>query len=59
MSGYGDPEIVARPAKSHHAVLLLKSGKAERVRELIDSYSARFVEDFYTSQPVPETRPTD
>jgi hypothetical protein len=56
-SGYTDPEIVTRVGKYHHAGFVLKSGKAERVRELLDAYMLRFRDDFMASQPVPD-RPT-
>jgi biotin carboxylase len=59
LAAYSDPEIVARPAKLHHAVLLLRSSRADRVRELINSYRERFVQDFLATQPVPESRPTE
>jgi biotin carboxylase len=56
-SAYSDPEIVYRVSKYHHAGLVLKSRKEERVRELLDSYTARFRDDFLATQPVPE-KPT-
>ena len=56
-SAYTDPEIVRRVSKYHHAGFILKSNKPERIRELLDSYTARFRDDFLATQPVPE-RPT-
>jgi biotin carboxylase len=56
-SAYNDPEIVYRVSKYHHAGLILKSSNFERVRQLLDSYAARFAEDFVATQPVPE-KPT-
>jgi biotin carboxylase len=53
-SAYSDPEIVMRVTKHHHAGFVLKSPKAERIKELLDSYVPRFLEDFYATQPVPE-----
>jgi len=53
-SAYNDPEIVYRTPKHHHAGFVLRSPKPERITELLDSYSARFREDFYATQPVPE-----
>jgi biotin carboxylase len=53
-SGYNDPEIVQRIAKYHHAGFVLKSPESERIRELLDSYSKRFQEDFLATAPVPE-----
>ena len=56
-SAYNAPEIVYRTPKHHHAGFVLRSPKPERITELLDSYSARFREDFYATQPVPE-KPT-
>jgi DNA-binding NarL/FixJ family response regulator len=56
-SAYNDPEIVYRVSKYHHAGFVLKSSKPERVQQLLDSYSARFVTDFLATQPVPD-KPT-
>jgi len=56
-SAYNDSEIVYRVSKYHHAGLILKSPKPERVQQLLDSYVARFAEDFVATQPVPE-KPT-
>ena len=56
-SAYQDPEIVHRVSKHHHAGFVLKSSKPERIQELLDSYSARFAQDFLAMQPVPE-KPT-
>jgi len=57
-SGYTDPEIVKRIRKSHHAGLIIASPNPQRTQQLIDSYVARFYEDFHTSAPPPE-RATD
>jgi biotin carboxylase len=54
-SAYADPEIVYRIPKHHHAGFVLRSPKAERISELLRSYAARFREDFYATQPVPDT----
>lgn len=56
-SAYGDPEIVYRVKKYHHAGFIVKSDRAERVRELLEAYAARFVGDFLASEPVPD-KPT-
>jgi hypothetical protein len=58
MSGYDDPEVVTRVKKRHHAGLIVASPDEGRVRELVDSYAARFYRDFDTSAPAPE-RATD
>ena len=54
---YDDPEIVYRVKKYHHAGFIVKSPDASRVRNLLDSYTRRFVTDFVASQPVPD-KPT-
>lgn len=56
-SAYTDPEIVYRVSKYHHAGFILKSSSPDRIQQLLDSYSARFVRDFLATQPVPE-KPT-
>jgi len=56
-SSYNDPEISYRVKKYHHAGFILKSSHEDRVRELLDSYSARFTVDFLATQPVPD-KPT-
>jgi len=56
-SGYTDEEIVYRISKYHHAGFVLKSSSADRVEELLSSYSKRFVSDFLATQPVPD-KPT-
>ncbi|HEV2148473.1 MAG TPA: ATP-grasp domain-containing protein [Longimicrobiaceae bacterium] len=48
---YDDPEIVWRLDKRHHAGLLVRSLRQERVEELLRSYMARFRDDFYASMP--------
>jgi hypothetical protein len=57
-SEYRDPEIPLRIAKRHHAGLIVASLDADRVRALLDSYVARFYQDFHASAPPPE-RATD
>jgi biotin carboxylase len=56
-SAYNDPEIVYRVNKYHHAGFIVKSASPSRVRDLLDSYAHRFVNDFVASQPVPD-KPT-
>ena len=50
-SAYGDPEIVYRVKKKHHAGLIVRSKKLERVEELLTQYSARFADDFVAVVP--------
>ena len=56
-SAYVDAEIVQRLHKRHHAGILVRSERAERVRELVEGYSRRFLEDFCAVMPVPD-KPT-
>ena len=53
-SAYNDDEIAYRVSKFHHAGFILKSASHQRIQQLLDSYSRRFVEDFLATQPVPE-----
>ena len=55
-TGYNDPEIVYRVKKKHHAGLIVRSPKIERVSELLDDYGRRFGEDFVAVLP-PMERP--
>jgi hypothetical protein len=50
-SAYDDPEIVYRLNKKHHAGLVVGSKDPQRIQHLLEAYSRRFYEDFYTSQP--------
>lgn len=56
-AAYNDAEIAYRVKKHHHAGFVLRSPSAQRVQELLDSYAARFREDFMAFQPVPD-KPT-
>ena len=53
-SGYADEEIIYRVKKRHHAGLIVRSPRLERVNELLDNYGQRFVEDFVAVAPPPE-----
>jgi carbamoylphosphate synthase large subunit len=55
-SAYDDPEIVYRVKKGHHAGLIVRSSKLERVIELLDDYARRFANDFIAVLP-PLERP--
>ena len=50
-SAYDDPEIVYRVKKRHHAGLIVRSKKFERVEELLTQYAARFADDFVAVVP--------
>jgi len=56
-TGFDAPEIVVRMKKHHHAGLIVGSEKPERVRELLDQYSAEFAQRFLASMPPPD-KPT-
>ena len=53
-AAYTDDEIVYRVKKRHHAGLIVRSPRFERVNELLDSYALRFVDDFVAVVPPPE-----
>jgi biotin carboxylase len=50
-SAFNDPEIVVRVKKHHHAGLIVRSDKPDRVRELLEQYSAEFARVFLASMP--------
>jgi biotin carboxylase len=50
-SAYDAPEIVYRLNKPYHAGLVIASPSLERVEQLLDEYSPRFYQDFYTTGP--------
>src|SRR5260370_19520765 len=45
-SAYDDPEVFYRVKKRHHAGLIVRAPKLERVNELLDGYARRFPESF-------------
>jgi len=53
-SAYADEEIIYRVKKRHHAGLIVRSPRLERVNELLDQYGRRFAEDFVAVAPPPE-----
>ena len=55
-SAYDDPEIAYRVKKKHHAGLIVRSKKQERVTELLNDYARRFENDFIAVLP-PLERP--
>ena len=56
-SAFNAPEIVHRMKKHHHAGLIVRSEKPERVAQLLEEYSQAFVNQFLASMPPPD-RPT-
>ncbi len=53
-SAYADEEIIYRVKKLHHAGLIVRAPRLERVNQLLDDYGRRFVEDFVAVAPPPE-----
>jgi biotin carboxylase len=56
-SSFTAPEIVYRMKKHHHAGLIVRSQRAERVRELLEDYSEQFAQLYLATMPAPE-KPT-
>jgi biotin carboxylase len=56
-SSFDAPEIVYRMKKHHHAGLIVRSEKPERIRELLERYAAEFAERFLARLPAP-AKPT-
>ncbi len=50
-TAFNDPEIVLRMKKHHHAGLIVRSEDPERVRLLLEQYSADFARMFLASMP--------
>lgn len=53
---YSESEIVLRPAKRHHAALIVASPDYDRVQHLLGEYARRFEDDFLAVLP-PMDRP--
>lgn len=53
-SEYVEEEIIYRVKKRHHAGLIVRASRLERVNELLDEYGRRFVDDFVAVAPIPE-----
>jgi biotin carboxylase len=52
MSGYTDPEVVWRlQGKANHAGLIVAANNADRIEQLLQQYSARFVADYLAVAP--------
>jgi len=56
-SVFDAPEVVYRMTKHHHAGLIVRSDKPERVAQLLDDYGQAFSERFLARMPAP-ARPT-
>jgi biotin carboxylase len=57
LSTYNDPEVVWRMNRKYHAGLIVSSPSYERIQSLVENYSQRYYNDFFTSQPLPD-KPT-
>jgi hypothetical protein len=55
MSGYQDSEVIWRLRKKHHAGLILRSEKLERIEALLEQYAERFYRDFFATAPPRKT----
>lgn len=58
LDAYNDPEVVWRLKKGYHAGLIIKSSKKERIEELVEQYTKRFYDDFFTTAKMGE-RPSN
>jgi len=56
-AAFDAPEIVYRMKKHHHAGLIVRSDRPERVKELLEEYGSEFARRFLASMPPPE-KPT-
>jgi len=56
-SGFDAAEIVLRMKKHHHAGLIVRSDDPQRVKTLLDEYSAEFARRFLATMPPPEKPP--
>jgi biotin carboxylase len=54
LSVFNEPEIVTRVKKDHHAGLIVRANRPERVKQLLEGYSAEFEERFLATMPPPE-----
>ena len=53
-TAYNDEEIISRVKKRHHAGLIVRAPRLERVNQLLNDYGQRFVDDFVAVAPPPE-----
>jgi len=54
LSSYNDPEIIWRLNKEYHAGLIVSSSNPARIKELIDNYTRRFYNEFFTTAKMGE-----
>jgi biotin carboxylase len=55
LGAYTEPEIVWRLQKRHHAGVIVKSPRKERIDQLLASYTERFRHDFVAALPAAQT----
>lgn len=58
LASYTDPEIAMRLHKPHHAGIVLRSTDEARLRNLVESYARRFLDDFCAVLPAPDKATT-
>lgn len=58
LTNYNDPEIIWKLNKRFHAGLIIRSDNPERIEALLDTYTQRFYDDFFTTAPMKE-KPSD
>jgi biotin carboxylase len=58
LSAYDEPEVKWKLNKKFHAGLIVSSKKRDRIEKLLDDYTERFYEDFFTTAPMKE-KPSD
>jgi len=58
LTSFDDPEIIWKLDKAFHAGLVIASSSYDRVQELLNSYTKRFYDEFFTSAPI-SSKPTD
>jgi hypothetical protein len=55
LSGYNDPEVYwTLTDKKSHAGIIVRSPNYDRITELLNAYTERFYQDFFTSLPATE-----
>ena len=55
LGAYTDAEIAWRMQKPHHAGVIVKSPRKERIDQLLESYTERFRHDFVAALPAAQT----
>ena len=55
LSAFNAPEVYWKLKRPHHAGVVLRSPKFDRISELMDAYTRRFYDEFFISLPPRET----